>query len=274
MKKREITPGMVQKLKPDEKRLFRKTVKAFAKIKSRAGKKHYENNVKAMKNENIKMVMALAIMRINKIKAKLGMSSLERTYLAESVAMHKAQLDDTEGFFSTAFADLTLWDAQNIVADQKIRDVDNKVPNAETAKNTAFEDLQITLDGALGYVNNLVRRNQRQAADIIANALMHQVKKGEINKQDFTAVIGDTPGTVFLSALIPVEATKKLKCTFFWCYSYDGGITWSLYEILPTHQAKTLVTGLESEKSVIFRKRQLTKNGFSDWVVSPPVTPK
>ena len=274
MKKIEITPGMVQKLNAAERRLFNKTKKAYAEIKSRAGKKHFLNNVFAMKNKQEQVVILLAVVRVNKIKAKLAMSNKERDYLAESVAMHKAQLDDIGEFFTPPFEDLDLWDKQNVAADQALRDVDNKVPNAETAKETAFSDLVTTLDGALGYVNNLVRKNQRQAADIIANALMSQVKKGENNKQDFTAKAGKEPGTATLTALIPVENTKKLKCTFFWCYSLDGGITWSLYEIMPTHQAKTLVTGLPSNKPVIFRKRILTKNGFSAWVLSAPVMPK
>ncbi len=274
MKKREITPEMVQKLNAAERRLFNKTKKAYAKIKSRTGKKHFMTNVFAMKNKAEQLIILLAVVRVNKIKAKLAMSLKERDYLAESVAMQQAQLDNTAGFFTVAFEDLKLWDKQNIAADQALRDIDNKVANAETEKETAFSDLAITLDGALAYVNNLVRKNQRQAADIIANALMSQVKKGENNKQDFTAVAGKDPGTASLTALIPVENTKKLKCTFFWCYSLDGGITWSLYEIMPTHQAKTLVTGLPSNKPVIFRKRILTKNGFTVWVVSAPVMPK
>jgi hypothetical protein len=264
---------MVQKLTAAERRLFNKVVKAYAKIKSRAGKKHFAKNVYATKNKEVKLISILALVRVNKIKAKLGMSDKERDYLGESVAMHQAILDDVDGFFSTLFVDLGLWDAQNIRADQALRDIGLKVANAEEAKKTAFSDLAITLDGALAYVNNIVRRNQRQAVDIIAAACMHQVLKGEKNKPDFSAEIGGTPGTAKLTALVPVEATKKLKCTFFWCYSYDNGITWSLYEIMPTHQAKTIATGLEN-KPVIFRKRILTKNGFTDWVVSPPITPK
>ncbi len=272
MKKKATAPKTKNELTAAESRLLRKTEKEYSKIKSKEGKKHYENNVFAMKNKSKQYVMMFALTRINKIRAKLGMSDQEHLYLEESVIMHQAQVDDVSDFFDIPFDGLTRWNTENEAAAQALLDVANELPGAEGQKQTAFSDLAITLELALAYVNALCARNQRQAVDIILSARMKQVLKGEKNKQELTVQVGAAAGTAKLMALVPTEDAKKLKCTFFWCYSYDRGDTWSLYEIPPTHQASTIARGLTSGASVIFRKRQLTKNGFSDWVVSKPIT--
>jgi hypothetical protein len=48
-----------------------------------------------------------------------------------------------------------------------------------------------------------------------------------------------------------------------WQYSTDGGKTW--ISVPSTTKAKTVITGLQSGVTTMFRQRALTKNGVQDW---------
>ncbi len=254
-----------------DRRLIKQQEKKLTKIKTVSDARHYMHNAERMKEGRTKMIIMITVQKTRLIKAKLAMPDAELLYLRKSELMYSALFDNTSGFFTSPFDLLATWALQNTALSNAFTDIDNHIAGAEGDKITAMNDLKITLILALAYVNKLALLNQRQAVALITAAHMVVIGRGRHDAQEIEVKIGNASGEVIVKCMVPKEGTKQLVVTYFVEVSTDGGISFSPLD--PSHPSKVVVKELAPNKSVKFRCRNWTKNGWSDWSVSKPITP-
>ena len=199
------------------------------------------------------------------------MPTAELAYLRQSQTMYTALHDNLSGFFTVPFDMLSTWETQNAALDQAFTYISDGIAGGEGDKMTAMNDLKITLILALAYVNRLMLLNQRQAVAIATAAHMEIAGRGSHEIQDIAVKLGKASGQIIIRCKRPMEGLTKLQTTYFVEVSYDGGNTFVPGD--PSHPAIVVIDGLTPNKSVVFRQRTWTKNGWSDWAVSKPITP-
>ncbi len=271
MKKEEKESIRNQEWAAKDRRLIKKEEKKLSKLNSKTSVAHYIHNASRMKSGREKMIVLMTVERIKIIKAKLDMPDGELAYLRKSQLMYTSIFENTSGFFSTLFNRLSIWDTQNTALDNALTDIENGVAEAEGDKITAMNDLRVTLLLALAYVNGLVLLNQRQAVAIIRACHMGVVGRGTHDAQDIEVKIGNASGEIIVKCMVAKEGPKKIMATYFVEVSVDDGRTWIVLD--PSHPSKVVVNDLTPNKPVIARCRNWTKNGWSEWSVSKPVTP-
>ena len=208
------------------------------------------------------------------IKGKLGINMLtnDGTFLFAAQGIHAALLANTGGFYTPAFASLALLATQITSFETAINNLVMGVLGAEGAKTEAKSALKITLDAALAYVNNLAFLNQVNATEIITGANMYVITPGSINKQDFAVKQGNATGEVKLISLAARFDNKRVKASYDWQFSTDGGNKWESLD--STVVAKTVAVGMMVDIKTLFRKRSTTvKGGTSAWCSPIAITP-
>ena len=93
-----------------------------------------------------------------------------------------------------------------------------------------------------------------------------------VNKPDFAVKQGTATGEIKLIALAAKFNGKRVKASYEWQYSVDGGVTWVSLDT--TVVAKTIATGMRVDVKTLFRKRYTTsKGGTTAWCTPIAVTP-
>jgi len=218
------------------------------------------------------IIMMAAIVRT--IKGKLDMNLLTRdgTFLVRSQAIFNSLTANTGSFYTPAFVNLATMSTQISDFISAIDDVQQGVMGAEGAKMAAKNALKITLNAALGYVNNIAFLDQVNAVEIITGANFEVIPAPSVHKQDFAVKQGTATGEVMLRSLAVKFANKYVKATYEWQKSTDNGTTWIWLD--PTTKAKTTATGLTPGVNVQFRKRtSSSKTGTSAWCTPIAIIP-
>jgi hypothetical protein len=111
-----------------------------------------------------------------------------------------------------------------------------------------------------GFIQKMADASPDNAASIIESAGLLVRKTTARKARSFAAV----PGPVTGSAKLVAPSAGK-RAAHEWEYSIDGGKTW--VSAPATLQARTIVVGLPTGTSVLFRHRSVLKTGESDWTV-------
>jgi lysylphosphatidylglycerol synthetase-like protein (DUF2156 family) len=133
-----------------------------------------------------------------------------------------------------------------------------RTKGAATARNQKRAALVALLELLKAYVQKTADVNLATAATVIQSAAMVVRKVPVRTKRVFTAKQGTVSGSVTL-----VTASAARRASYEWQYSSDGGKTWQLMPA--TLQAKTVITGLQSGSTYMFRYRAVVKAGAEDW---------
>jgi len=210
--------------------------------------------------------------------AKCPMPENARAYQIKAKALVKAQTDNTYGFFTPAFAGLTVMGGlvdDLLTAIENFEDKDG-TGNIETV-NGLIDDVQVQVDALLVYVNGKCRANQLAALEIIAAAEMVPVKKKEKGKKkDFGIKLGAASGSVILTSLAGTFDEKRVPTTYYWQYGLMVGTELIWYDLPDTvDECTTTATGMPINVTVAFRKRTKSKKGgLSAWCTPLYISPK
>jgi hypothetical protein len=138
----------------------------------------------------------------------------------------------------------------------------SKTRGLVAARNAKLSTLVSLLERLRGYVQSVADDDPDNAVSIIESAGMSVKAPTAAAKPPLYA----KPGKVKGSARLVARAVAK-EASYEWAWSSDGGKTWD--EAPKTLQAKTVITGLPSEVTSLFRFRARTRRKLTDW--SEPV---
>ncbi len=135
----------------------------------------------------------------------------------------------------------------------------SRTPGAVAGRNDKRKALEAALEQARSYVQTTANAGPPESAQQVVESAGMSIRKPVIRqKQGFAATDGDVSGSVKLTT---VSAGRR--ASYEWQQSLDGGKTWVM---LPaTLQAKTTVSNLPPNQTVMFRSRAVTKSGEGDW---------
>jgi hypothetical protein len=209
------------------------------------------------------------------IKAACPMPENSRAYQIKSVALAKAQTDNTLGYFTVPFAGLALMITNNGLLLAAIVAFEGGTGNIG-AVEAAMAVVKKSVDLLVIYVNSLCLANQANAVAIILAAEMVVVKQKPKNtKADFSIAQGAT-GEIKLVSLAAKFNGKRCPATYYWQYGLmvAGVLVW--YDLPETvNRCKTTATGMPLGVAVFFRKRIRTNGGgLSGWSVVKSISPE
>jgi hypothetical protein len=138
----------------------------------------------------------------------------------------------------------------------------SKTRGTTAVRNQKKVELWSLLVRLKAFVQGVADDNPENAASIIESSGM-SVKKPSVQAKP--ALVAK-PGKVRGAAWLIVRAVAR-EASYEWQWSADGGETWNTAAV--TLQAKTLIKGLPSATTCLFRFRAVTRRGRTDW--SQPV---
>ena len=133
---------------------------------------------------------------------------------------------------------------------------------------TARVNLNNTLKQVLNFVNNLARRNQPQAVDIILSASL--LVAGANSGGKFFTATQTVAGEVMLRCKAAMKDTKYIAATYMWQWAKTNDEMNIWTDTWPGFIASELATGLPSALRIYFRYRIRTADGMGDW--SDPIS--
>ena len=133
---------------------------------------------------------------------------------------------------------------------------------------TTRTNLTTTLNQALNFVNNLVRRNQPQAIEIIQSAAL--LVAGANSGGKFFTATQTVAGEVMLRCKAAMKDTKYVAATYMWQWAKTNTDTTVWTDTWPGFIASETATGLPSAVRIYFRYRIRTADGMGDW--SDPIS--
>ena len=208
------------------------------------------------------------------IKGKLGfnMRTNDSTFVTKARGIFTALTNNTGSFYTPAFTGLATIDTQADALQSAINAFEQGGLGTEEAKLIAKRALKITLDAALGYVNNLAFLDQANAIQIITGADMLLVRPPFREKPDFEVKQSTATGEINLISKAIRFDGKLVRGFYEWQYSTDNGATWVSLD--STTIAKTTAMDMEVGVNTLFRKRTTSrKTGVSAWCPAIAITP-
>ncbi len=222
------------------------------------------------KSESRQMIILMSV--VWTIKGRLNMPKNTVLFKERSVAMLEIQVLNTSGYYTVAFAGISVWILRNSALDNGIKQFNLGQIDAAAVK-ALRKNVQLTLNQFLIYLNNLALANQSNAESIIETALCVVTKKPVYDKQDFGAKQGKASAQVILTCLAAKIDGKYVDAVYYWQYSLDNMKTWM--DLEATDTSKNIVDGMVLDIKTYFRKRYKTKkNGMTEWCSPEFVTPR
>ena len=220
--------------------------------------KQLERKARKNKNDQLSYFVLLAV-RTSKVKGKLVIPDRIGDFIITAQGVEDAITNDVGGFYNPAPAFLNTLHARNLALQAAEADVVLKVADAIGDRNTKRNEVELSLEDAVDYINGLVRNNQANAVSIITGANMVVIDMGVRVKEAFGAKRGTLSGTATLSAKKVARASSYL-----WQWSVDDQATWT--EPNGTSGGKYTASRLRPLSKVWFRfKAILTKGDTTDW---------
>ncbi len=218
-----------------------------------------------METENKEVAIVISSRASGYHIAKLGFTrkAADTTFYSKAKGIAAAIRLDVKGYYDPQFEYLDLLDRQLYSFLRSIVSIKLGGLGKVAKKNRLKYDLMGTLNGALGFINQLARDDGFNSEEIITGANLLVCGKRRNVKKELRAKQGLREDEIILYCIAEKVNGKYVDAVYYWQWSIDDGETWN--NVDATDGATVIIPGMK-RTSTLFRKcSKIGKRGKTAW---------